>query len=101
MLNYSAVRLPTQEWERIVRLGTEKHSQELEGELEDVRAQVAVFERKYGVSFTQLQRVGLPDDAGLEAHEDYVEWSSWEGRAAELKERLQRLRAMAGQAHAG
>ncbi len=101
MLNYSAVRLPTQEWERIVRLGTEKHSQELEGELEDVRAQVAVFERKYGVSFTQLQRVGLPDDAGLEAHEDYVEWSSWEGRAAELKERLQRLRAMAGQAYAG
>ena len=101
MLNYSAVRLSTQEWERIVRLGAEKHSQELTDELAAVRAQVAMFERKYGVSFAQLQRVGLPDDSCLEAHEDYVEWSSWEGRAAELKKKLLRLRMMAGSAYAG
>ena len=99
MLNASAVRLPTPEWERIVRLGTERHAQELESELVAVRESIKGFERKYGMSLAQLQRVGLPDDAGLEAHEDYVEWSSWAGREAELRERLQGVRAIAGFGH--
>lgn len=96
MLNTSAVRLTAPEWERIVRLGAEKHAQELKRELKAVRQQIAAFERKYGQSFAQLQRVGLPDDAGLEAHEDYVEWSSWQGREVELMEKLQGVDAIAG-----
>jgi hypothetical protein len=100
MLNYTAVKLPTLEWERIIRLGTESHAQELEAELCIARQHIAEFERKYGMTFVRLQRVGLPDDAGLEAHEDYVEWSSWEGRAAELEGKLMGLRAIAGYAYA-
>ncbi len=93
MLDTSAVRLTIPEWERIVRLGAEKHAQELKRELKTVRQHIAAFERKYGQSLVQLQRVGLPDDAGLEAHEDYVEWCSWQGREAELMEKLHGLLA--------
>jgi len=101
MLNVSAVRLSTPEWERIVRLGTERHAQELENELKTVRERIAAFERKYGQSLAQLQRAGLPDDAGLEAHEDYVEWCSWQGREAELMEKLQGVYAIAGYGDGG
>ena len=30
------------------------------------------FETKYGQSLSQLERVGLPEDAYLEMHEDYI-----------------------------
>lgn len=100
MLNHAAIKLPTKEWERIVRLGTERHLEELEAELQVARQYIAAFERKYGLTFDRLQQVGLPDDAGLEAHEDYVEWSSWEGRAAELKSKLEELQAIVEYAYA-
>ena len=51
MLNASVARLTTPEWERIVRLGAERHAQELKKELKAVRQQIGVFERKYGQSF--------------------------------------------------
>ncbi|MBM3133932.1 MAG: hypothetical protein FJZ89_01305 [Chloroflexi bacterium] len=94
MPDHAAVKLPTTDWERIVRLGTERHLEELEAELQVARQHIAAFERKYGLTFARLQQVGLPDDAGLEAHEDYVAWSSWEGRAAELKSKLEELQAI-------
>jgi hypothetical protein len=91
MLNQPVVRLPTVEWERIIRLGTERHAEELEAELRTVRQRIAELEWKYGMTFKQLQQVGLPDDAGMEAHEDYVAWSSLVGYAAELEQKLDRL----------
>ena len=100
MLNYSAIRLPTQEWEHIVRLGTEQHAQELERELRTARTHIAELERKYTLTLAQLRRSGLPDDAGREAHEDYVEWSSLEGYAAELEVRLAGLRDIIGSPNA-
>ncbi len=98
MSNGSVARLTAPEWERIVRLGAEKHAQELRSELKAVRERI---ERKYGQSLAQLQCVGLPDDAGLEAHEDYVEWCSWQGREAELVERLREVDAIAGYGYGG
>lgn len=100
MPNDAALKLPTTEWERIVRLGTERHVEELEAELQAARQHIAAFEQKYGLTFDRLQQVGLPDNAGLEAHEDYVEWSSWEGRAAELKRKLEELHAIVEYANA-
>jgi hypothetical protein len=100
MLTDSAVQLPTQVWQHIVQLGVERHIQELQDELGEVQQRIAEFERRYGMSFARLQEVGLPEDAGLEAHEDYVEWSSWEGYQAELQERLDKLRAVLEPTHA-
>jgi len=39
---------------------------------------IAAFERKYHTTLTRLRQDGLPDDASLEMHEDFVEWSGWQ-----------------------
>jgi len=96
----SAIQLPTQIWQHVVQLGVERYIQELEDQLREAQQQIAEFEHQYGTSFARLQEVGLPEEAGLKAHEDYVEWSSWEGYQAELQERLKKLRAMLEPIHA-
>jgi len=100
MVTNSAIQLPTQVWQHIVQLGVERHIQELEDQLREAQQRIAEFEHQYGMSFARLQEVGLPEDAGLEAHEDYVEWSSWEGYQAKLQERLEKLRAVLEPTHA-
>ena len=94
MTTSSAIQLSTQEWQRIVQLGVERHIQELEDQLAEAQQEIAQFEGKFGASFARLQGTGLPEDASIEAHEDYVEWSSWEGRQADLQEQLEKLHAM-------
>jgi hypothetical protein len=89
-----AAKLPTQVWQHIVQLGVERHIQELECQLSEAQQRIAEYEDRYGMSFARLQEAGLPPDADLEAHEAYVEWSSWEGHQAELRERLAGLRAV-------
>jgi len=100
MVTNSAIQLPTRVWQHIVQLGVERHIQELEDQLRETQQRIAEFEHQYGMSFTRLQEVGLPEDAGLEAHEDYVEWSSWEGHQAELQERLEKLHEVLEPTHA-
>jgi hypothetical protein len=90
----SAIQLPTQIWQHIVQLGVERHIQEVEEQLEEAQQRIAQFEGRFGLSLARLQEVGLADDADLQAHEAYVEWSSWEGYREELQERLEKLRAM-------
>ena len=94
MLTDSAVQLPTQVWQHIVQLGVERHIQELEDQLAEAQQRIAEFERQYGMSFARLQEVGLPEHAGVDAHEDYVEWSSWDGYQVELWEGLEKLRCV-------
>jgi hypothetical protein len=99
MVDYSTViTLDSQEWEQIVRLGAEQRIAELENELAQLERDVATFERTYGMSLEELQRIGLPDDAGLQAHEDYVAWVACEYRLAEVRDRLSSLKAMIGKA---
>jgi hypothetical protein len=100
MATNNAIQLPTQVWQHIVQLGVERHIQELEGQLLEAQQRIAEFEHQHGMSFARLQKVGLPQDADLEAHEAYVEWSSWEGHRVELQERLKELRAVLGSTRA-
>ena len=92
MVTNHMVQLSTEEWQHIVHLGTERRIQELEDKLQEALQQINRFEIKYGAAFSELQHKGLPANAGLEAHEDYVEWSSWEGYRADLEEQLTKLR---------
>jgi hypothetical protein len=94
MVTNSAIQLPTQVWQHIVQLGVERHIQELEDQLEEAQQRIAEFEHRFGMSLARLQEVGLPKDADLQAHEDYVEWSSWEGYQAEIQAKLEKLRAV-------
>ena len=101
MITATAVRLAPKEWERIIQLGADRHIEEVNSELDRAREKILEFETKYKMSFTRLEQVGLPDDAGLEEHEDYVEWSGWEGYAVELKEKLDNLQALVANSNGG
>jgi hypothetical protein len=90
----NVIQLPSEVWQRIVRLGVERHIQELEAQLQEAQRQIAEFERTFGTSFAELERVGLPEDADWQTHEGYVEWSSWEGLKSDLEQKLASLRAM-------
>jgi hypothetical protein len=94
MINSSSIKLPPQEWERIIELGVENHIKELESELARTAEKIRAFEAKYKMSFAQLEAIGLPENSTTVEHEDYVEWSSWEGYLAELKSKLTSLRAL-------
>ena len=94
MVTDGVIQLPTEVWHRIIQLGVERHIQELEAQQAEARQRIAEFERKFGMSFVRLQREGLPEGADLPAHEDYVEWSSWEGLQVDLEQQLENLRAM-------
>jgi len=98
MDDYTAVTLDSQEWEQIVRLGVEQRIVQLQAELAQLERNVAAFKRTYGMSLEELQRIGLPDDASLHAHEDYVAWVACEHRLAEIRDRLSSLKAMIGKA---
>ncbi|MFP4394026.1 MAG: hypothetical protein ACLFTI_02080 [Anaerolineales bacterium] len=43
-----------------------------------VKRKIAAFERKYNTTFKHLQEAGLPDDASLKMHEDFIEWAGWQ-----------------------
>ncbi len=94
MITDSAVQLPTQVWQHIVQLGVERYIQELQDQLGEAQQRIAEFERQYGMSFERLREVGLPEDAVVKVHEDYVEWSSWESYQVELWEGLEKLRCV-------
>jgi hypothetical protein len=53
------------------------------------------------MTLEHLRRIGLPDNASMEMHADYVEWNSWEGYRVELQTKLERLRAILEGANAG
>jgi len=38
---------------------------------------VRAYEEKYQTTYQELHETGLPDDASVEMHEDYIIWSHW------------------------
>ena len=64
--------------QRLVELGIPLLLTETEGRLALADRKIAAFERKYQTTMTRLRRDGLPDDASMETHEDFVEWSGWQ-----------------------
>lgn len=74
----SVAALPPQEREKLMRYGALVLERDTTSRLALARSKLDEFERKYGMTLDHLNEVGLPDDAGLEEHEDYVEWSGWQ-----------------------
>jgi hypothetical protein len=101
MINSTVIKLPAQEWERIIQLGIENHIRELELELARANERVADLEAQYKTTLKQLDEAGLPENAGLREHEDFVEWSSWESYRNELQAKLTNLRALVATSDVG
>jgi hypothetical protein len=68
---------------RLIALGVPLLVTETEGRLALAERKIASFERKYHTTLAQLHQDGLPDDASMEMHEDFVEWSGWQATQAE------------------
>jgi hypothetical protein len=88
------IKLPLQDWDRILRLGAESHKHELFDELNHAEKAIASFEARFGVSFTDLEKAGLPANANFEVHEAYIEWQSWEIRRTDLQRRLATIQSL-------
>jgi hypothetical protein len=90
----SLAALPPSERERVALYGARLLSTEMESRLALAARELARLESKYRITFSRLQETGLPQNAGLEAHEDYVEWSGWQAtyeETSQILEILQRI----------
>lgn len=94
------IKLPIQDWDRILQLGADSRTRELQDELNRAEQAVAEFEKRFGMSFANLEKAGLPTNADFETHDAYIEWQSWEIRRADLLKRLDTLHSLESQ-HAG
>ncbi len=69
--------LPAEELSFILRQGAILRLPYLEGCLLQAKEQVRRFEEKYRTTLAVLRDEGLPDNAGYELHEDFIEWEYW------------------------
>lgn len=69
--------LPGEEREAIISLGATLRLSYLRKRLFLAESKVRNFEEQYGITLTQLEAEGLPDDADYRMHEDYIMWGHW------------------------
>ena len=93
-LSLTPMKLPIQDWDRILQLGTDSRTHELQDELKQAEQAIAKYEARFGMSMTSLEKAGLPTNASFETHEAYIEWQSWEIRRADLQKRLTTLQSL-------
>ncbi|RLD04274.1 MAG: hypothetical protein DRI32_05950 [Chloroflexi bacterium] len=85
------IELTSQDWKRILVLGSQQRSNELKAEVAKTEKIIAGFKVRFGMSLSHLEEVGLSADADFETHEAYIEWHSWENRLKDLQHRLETL----------
>jgi len=74
--------------QRLVEFGAPLLLTDVEGRLVLAERKAKVLEQKYGTTLAQLRRNGLPDNASMEMHEDFVEWSGWDRTREEASQIL-------------
>jgi len=48
-------------------------------------SKVRHFEEKYHIDLAHIEEEGLPDDADVEMHEDYIAWRHWTDASLKAK----------------
>ena len=85
-------QLPEEELNSILRQGALLRLPYLEGRLQSAKVEVERFEKKYHTTLEQLRQQGLPNDAGYEIHEDFIEWEYWSDVMARLQQTIAQIR---------
>jgi hypothetical protein len=80
--------------QRLVEFGAPLLLTEAEGRLALAEQKIKAFEQAYGMTLAQLRRNGLPDDATIEMHEDFIEWSGWQRTREEVSQILACVRRL-------
>lgn len=93
--NFLAVlkKLPKKEQEAIIKDGLSFRVQELENKTDLARQKIVKFEYKYGCALNQLEKDGLPDNADVSFHEEYIEWKYWNSMRQESDSILSLIRS--------
>ena len=68
-------------------------------EMQEAQKHIQQFEAQYGMSLSELERQGLPENASVEAHEDYNRWFFWQSVLDRQQEIVKRLRDVALLSH--
>ena len=79
---------------RLIEFGAPLLLTEAEGRLALAERKITAFEQKYGMTLAQLRQGGLPDDASVEMHQDFVEWSGWQRTQEESGQILASLKPL-------
>ena len=69
--------LPQTERQTIISYGAALRLADLRKRLFFAQSKVRHFEEKHAVHLVDLDANGLPDDAGVDLHEDYIMWHHW------------------------
>ena len=84
--------LPANEIINILRQGSVLRLPYLEERLRLAQTRLHCFETTYATTFEQLMTRGLPDDAGVQAHEDFIEWEYWHDTLQETADIVKNIR---------
>ena len=90
------ISLSPEEKFAIITHGTALYLSTLEKRLFLAQAKVRQFEEAYGISLSELDARGLPDEADYEMHEDYLMWHHWADTAEKLMEQVDLLQVTGG-----
>lgn len=69
--------LRAEQREAIILRGAALRAVDLQKRLLLARAKLQEFQDRYQTTLSRLEAEGLPDDASIEAHEDYILWQHW------------------------
>lgn len=85
-------KLPEEELTSILRQGALLRLPYLESRLQSAKTETERFEQEYQTTLEQLRRQGLPNDAGYEMHEDFIEWEYWSDVMVRLQQTIAQVR---------
>ena len=86
--------IPTAELACIVKQGAILRLPYLEGRLLQARGHVKRLSEKYQTPVETLKSQGLPEDAGYETHEDFIEWEYWDDVLRETETVVRSIKAL-------
>jgi len=89
--------LPPEGREAIISHGVTLVLSNLKKRLFLAESKVQGFEQKYNSTLVHLAAEGIPDDADLEMHEDYMMWHHWDKVAQKIKKDIASLEEIAQQ----
>jgi len=73
----NSYEIPANELRTIIKQGAMLRLPYLESRFLQAKKNVQNYEKKYKTDFKKLKLTGLPEDAGYDMHEDFIEWEYW------------------------
>ncbi|HOO87461.1 MAG: hypothetical protein PHV21_08305 [Synergistaceae bacterium] len=86
--------LPSEDKSAVISHGAAIRLSELNKRAFLAREKVRSFEEKYAVKLPEIEKTGLPDDAGYEMHEDYIMCSHWSDVIEKTEKQIELLRPL-------